>query len=89
MTTTGRTIRAICVLLACTAPGLARAQQRDTLGRDTTAERLGLWARSSRTSGLILSSGKTYNRVEGLPVYIGPVFHDSSAKQRSTFRFSE
>ena len=67
-------------MLACAAPGLAGAQQTDTLGRDTTAERLGLWARSSRASGLILSSGKTYNRVEGLPVYIGPVFHDSSGK---------
>ena len=74
------TIRALCVLVASTAPGLARAQQADTLPRDTTAERLGLWARSSRTSGLILSSGKTYNRVEGLPVYVGPVLHDSSGK---------
>ena len=75
-----RAIRAFCVLLACTAPGAARAQQTDTLPRDTTAERLGLWARSSRNSGLILSSGKTYNRVEGLPVFLGPVFHDSSGK---------
>ena len=80
MMNTARTIRALSVLLACTAPGLARAQQTDTLSRDTTAERLGLWARSSRSSGLILSSGKTYNRVEGLPVHIGPVFHDSSGK---------
>jgi len=80
MTKTARTVRALCVLLACTAPELARAQHTDTLGRDTTAERLGLWARSSRSSGLTLSSGKTYNRVEGLPVYIGPVFHDSSGK---------
>ena len=80
MMTTARTIRAFWVLLACTTPGLAHAQKTDTLGTDTTAERLGLWARSSRTSGLLLSSGKTYNRVEGLPVYIGPVFHDSSGK---------
>jgi Omp85 superfamily domain len=80
MTHTARTIRAFYVLLGCVAPGLLRAQQTDTVGRDTTAERLGLWARSSRSSGLILSSGKTYNRVEGLPVYIGPVFHDSSGK---------
>jgi Omp85 superfamily domain len=80
MTKTARTVRALCVLLACTAPELAGAQHTDTLGRDTTAERLGLWARSSRSSGLTLSSGKTYNRVEGLPVYIGPVFHDSSGK---------
>jgi hypothetical protein len=80
MMKSARTIRAFCVLLACTAPAVVRAQQTDTLPRDTTAERLGLWARSSRSSGLILSSGRTYNRVEGLPVFIGPVFHDSSGK---------
>ena len=75
-----RTIRALWVLLACMSPGLARAQQTDTATRDTTAERLGLWARSSRRSGLILSSGKTYNRVEGLPVYFGPTLRDSSGR---------
>ncbi|HEY5022255.1 MAG TPA: hypothetical protein VII30_07175, partial [Gemmatimonadaceae bacterium] len=63
MTNIARTIRVLSVLLACTAPGLALAQQTDTVSRDTTAERLGLWARSSRNSGLIVSSGKTYNRV--------------------------
>jgi len=49
----------------------------DTLDADTTAERLGFWARRTRSSGLMLSSGKTYNRVEGLPVQLGPVFRDS------------
>jgi hypothetical protein len=78
MITNGRMIRAVAILAACTAPALARAQQPDTVTSDSTAERLGLWARSSRSSGLILSSGRTYNRVEGLPVHIGPVFHDSS-----------
>jgi hypothetical protein len=70
-------MRAVCVLLACAAPALSRAQAVDTVQSDTAAERLGLWARTSRASGLVLSSGKTYNRVEGLPVHIGPVFHDS------------
>jgi Omp85 superfamily domain len=51
----------------------------DTLDADSTAERLGLWARRTRSSGLILTSGKTYNRVEGLPVQLGPVFRDSVA----------
>ena len=74
----GRMTRALYVICACALPALIGAQQTDTVARDTTAERLGLWARSSRSSGLILSSGKTYNRTEGLPVYIGPVFHDSS-----------
>jgi len=77
MTNTAKTMRALCVLLACAAPALSLAQTVDTVQSDTAAERLGLWARTSRASGLILSSGKTYNRVEGLPVYVGPVFHDS------------
>src|SRR4051794_40366601 len=70
-------IRMMAVLVACAAPALARGQAVDTAGTDTTAERLGLWARTSRASGLVITSGKTYNRVEGLPVMIGPVFHDS------------
>ena len=80
MTNTGRAIRALYVLVACGVPALARGQGVDTVARDTTAERLGLWARTSRSSGLILSSGKTYNRVEGLPVYLGPVLRDSSGR---------
>jgi hypothetical protein len=78
MTSNVRTILALSVFLACAAPALA--QQPDTVATDTTAERLGLWARSSRASGLILSSGRTYNRVEGLPVHIGPVLRDSSGR---------
>ena len=77
MTNTAIRITSICMLVACMAPLRARAQGVDTTARDTTAERLGLWARTSRASGLIITSGKTYNRVEGLPVMIGPVFHDS------------
>jgi hypothetical protein len=69
-------MRLICALL-CGAPALAHAQDVDTLPADSAAERLGLWARTSRSSGLILTTGKTYNRVEGLPVYLGPAFHDS------------
>ncbi|MDQ3672803.1 MAG: outer membrane protein assembly factor [Gemmatimonadota bacterium] len=53
------------------------AIEPDTLEADSTAEVLGLWARQTRSSGLMLSSGKTYNRVEGLPVQLGPVFRDS------------
>lgn len=79
MTNTTRTARTLFVLLACVAR-LARAQDTDTTVRDTTAERLGLWARSSRASGLVLSSAKTYNRVEGLPVYLGPILRDSSGR---------
>src|SRR4051812_30694895 len=77
MTNTPGTTRLLCALLACAAPIVARGQVVDTARADSTAERLGLWARTSRSSGLILTTGKTYNRVEGLPVYLGPTFHDS------------
>src|SRR5687767_14107114 len=63
--------------LASTATLRAQVTEPDTVTSDSTAERLGLWARRTRSSGLILTSGKTYNRVEGLPVHFGPVFRDS------------
>jgi hypothetical protein len=69
--------RGLRALALCAAPALAHAQNADTARADTAAERLGLWARTSRSSGLILTTGKTYNRVEGLPVHLGPTFHDS------------
>src|SRR3954468_13865719 len=69
---------ALCALVILGVPAVARAQGGDTALTDTTTERLGLWARTSRSSGLTISSAKTYNRVEGLPVYIGPSFHDSA-----------
>jgi hypothetical protein len=77
MTTTPTTTRLLLALLLGAAPVLAPAQNVDTTRADTAAERLGLWARTSRSSGLILTTGKTYNRVEGLPVHLGPTFHDS------------
>src|SRR6476646_4170691 len=79
MTNTATITRALCARRAYCVPALACAQG-DTTSRDTTAERLGLWARSSRASGLVLSSAKTYNRVEGLPVYLGPILRDSSGR---------
>src|SRR6059058_344425 len=77
MTNTLIRVSCVCAVIAVATPAVARAQGTDTVARDTTAERLGLWARTSRSSGLVLSSGKTYNRVEGLPVLLGPVLHDS------------
>jgi surface antigen Omp85-like protein len=78
MTNISRVLRAACSLVVFGIPALAQAQRGDTIATDTAAERLGLWARTSRSSGLTISSAKTYNRVEGLPVYIGPSFHDSA-----------
>src|SRR4051794_16884189 len=77
MTNRPTAIRVICALVLSAGPPLAHAQDVDTVGSDSAAQRLGLWARTSRNSGLILTTGKTYNRVEGLPVYFGPAFHDS------------
>src|SRR5438045_9766332 len=71
----GRVVIGICA--ACVLAIPAFAQVPDTVAKDTLSERPGWWARTSRQSGLVLSSGKTYNRVEGLPVMLGPVFHDS------------
>lgn len=78
---------ALIALLQCVLPIAAWSQDRDTVVvepdtvvSDSTAERLGLWARRTRNSGLILTSGKTYNRVEGLPVLLGPAFRDSSGR---------
>src|SRR5437868_6357154 len=65
------------VLAAWVLAAPAFGQVPDTSATDTLPEHYGWWARTSRSSGLILSSGKTYNRVEGLPVLFGPVFHDS------------
>src|SRR3954452_20586012 len=79
MTITVIRIACVCALVGI-APAVSSAQGTDTVARDTTADRLGLWARSSRSSGLVLSSGKTYNRVEGLPVLFGPVLRDSSGR---------
>src|SRR5204863_2543871 len=67
----------IGIYAACVLAIPAFAQVPDTVAKDTLSERPGWWARTSRQSGLVLSSGKTYNRVEGLPVMLGPVFHDS------------
>ena len=67
----------VAIFAACVVAIPAFGQVPDTSANDTLPEHYGWWARTSRSSGLILSSGKTYNRVEGLPVMVGPVFHDS------------
>lgn len=52
----------------------ARAQQTET-PRDSTLD-LGSILYSEHHGGLKISSGKTYNRVEGLPLYVGPTYKD-------------
>jgi hypothetical protein len=68
----------LCVAMLAITPLTLSAQVADTGRADSVTERLGLWARTSRASGLVISTAKTYNRVEGLPVYFGPMFHDSA-----------
>jgi hypothetical protein len=68
-----RVIGALCVACLVASPAFA---QVDTAAKDTL-DTTGWWARTSRASGLIITTGKTYNRIEGLPVMLGPAFHDS------------
>lgn len=58
-----------------------RAQMPDSVKTDTLPKQDSLYVRDliytpNRHSSLKLSSGKTYNRVEGLPVYVGPTYED-------------
>jgi Omp85 superfamily domain len=48
--------------------------QRDTTQRDTTFDLHTILGSREDRSALLLTSGKTYNRVEGLPIMIGPSF---------------
>lgn len=50
------------------------AQATDTTKRDSTFDIRSLWRARGDRSGLTITSGKTYNRVEGLPIMIGPSF---------------
>jgi len=63
-------------LLAVTAPiGPAAAQSADSVERQDTTFSLGsLLDRGGDRGGLTITSGKTYNRVEGLPILIGPTW---------------
>lgn len=66
------------------APAQAIPAQADTatIGDDEPTRGALQALRGPRRSRLTVSTGKTYNRVEGLPVHIGPVFTDSSARLR-------
>jgi hypothetical protein len=61
------------ILVPDTLPTVEPAR-RDTLGA--------LFGFHQRRSRLVFASGKTYNRVEGMPVHIGPVFSVSNGRTR-------
>lgn len=51
-----------------------RAQVPDTTKSDSTFDLRSLWRNRGEKSSLTLTSGKAYNRVEGLPIMFGPTF---------------
>lgn len=70
----------LAIALVTIAPGTARGLQLpDSTAADTVPDLQSLWRRSADESGLRITSGKRYNRVEGLPVLFGPVYRDSGA----------
>ena len=61
----------LCMIAALTH----RADAQQPGAQDSTLD-LGSILYAEDRGGLTISSGKTYNRVEGLPVFIGPTFRD-------------
>ena len=62
------------VVMAALPQARMLAQEADTTKRDSTFDIRSLWRNREDRSGLTITSGKTYNRVEGLPIMIGPTF---------------
>lgn len=52
----------------------AVAQAPDTTKADSTFDLRSLWRDRGERSSFTLTSGKAYNRVEGLPIMLGPTF---------------
>jgi len=70
----GHFIAALCASLLCASllsAGAASAQQSEA-PQDSTLD-LG-WLSDDDHGGITVTSGKTYNRVEGLPVLLGPTY---------------
>lgn len=68
-----RVLRAMLVITALSTPaGAIHAQATDTAQRDSTFDIRSLWRNRGDRNGLTITSGKAYNRVEGLPIMIGP-----------------
>lgn len=63
---------AAAAILGC--PAAAVAQVSDTTAADTTFDIRSFWRGREDRTGLQITSGKAYNRVEGLPIMMGPVF---------------
>lgn len=59
--------------------GVAAAQETKAPA-DTTSPDISLILSDDDRGGLSLTSGKTYNRVEGLPIHFGPVFRGRAGR---------
>lgn len=74
-------LRIAALLILVAAPLSAQGEPADTItGGDSAQSIRSLWARSADASGLTISSTRTYNRVEGLGIYFGPVYRDSGER---------
>jgi len=83
----GITLRGtILVWAALLAPCAIEAQVQDTAQRDSTFDIRSLWRNRGDRNGVTVTSGKAYNRVEGLPIMIGPNLRGDFG--RATLRLS-
>ena len=64
----------------------ASAQVPDTVASDSMVDAPAPARTLRNRSSLLLSTGRTYNRVEGLPVHFGPVFETQRDSIRLAFR---
>jgi len=74
-----RIFRLLAPLLAIVAHSVAAVAQ--SAPQDTTID-LGLILGQDVSGGLSISSGKTYNRVEGLPILFGPTYQGDAGNGR-------
>src|SRR5205085_11605244 len=71
-------VRFVATLALFASPSRALfAQAPDTTRRDSTFDIRSLFGQREDRSSLTITSGKTYNRVEGFPILIGPTFRDN------------
>lgn len=74
---TGRSVFRGLILFGLAAAVPVGAQEPDSAAADSGSNIRSLWSRSADATGLTITSGKRYNRVEGLPVLFGPIYRDS------------
>jgi hypothetical protein len=80
-------IRVMIAAAALIAPFQAiGAQVKDTAQSDSTFDIRTFWRNRGDRNGLTITSGKAYNRVEGLPIMIGPNFRGDF--RRATLRLA-